>query len=450
MKNKLLFSLLFVAFAATTTAQDIIVTKQSERIDAKILEISPTEIRYKRTDNPDGPTYVLPKEKVASVVYANGGAETFEEENPSSGSGASGSGGSTGDKTYHHLYRGLEVSLNFGANVLNSALGYAAGFQPGISIGRRFNEHMYLGISGAYIPGAETAPVYATVRSYVPIGGGRMEFITDVSLGYIIEGHGDPLMFTAVPGLQIPLNSYMDIRVGAGALLLYLIDDSEVAFMSTLNASIAFHNSTDPLKSVKKPTLYNGLQIGGEIGVDPFSDGELGFGIDIAAVLSYKLSPKLSFGVGGELALATDKESGTIDDGSGPQSFSNSDGHDYTRFFLRGKYNLSTGKYSPFASLDLGLRSSNYGYHAMISPAIGLSFSVGSNGTLDIKAQYDWVPAKPALDDYTSHSYQIYDRSLSLSHFFLKLGFTQTLNVLSDRKYSDTVRDKLKMGVIMD
>ena len=443
MKHKLLFTLLFVAFTSTSMAQDIIVTKQSERIDAKILEISTTEIKYKRTDNPEGPTYVLPREKVASVVYANGGVESFENKNEESGSSNDNCDAS---KTYNRLYRGLEFSLNAGANVLNSSLGYAAGFQPGFSIGRRFTEHMYLGISGAYIPGAETFPVYATLRSYVPFSGSRLEFITDVSLGYIIEGHGDPLMFTAVPGLQIPLNNYMDVRVGAGALIIYLLDKSDVAFMSTVNASIGFHSTTDPL-SPKPTTLYNGLQIGADFGINNH-----GYAFSVAA--SYKISPKLAVGLGLGKTIGGNRITQTVENGTSDDY----EGFSYSRFFIRGKYNIKpTGRLSPFVSLEMGICSGEItsdnlssGLRACFSPAAGLSINVGANSILDIKLQYDWVPSK-SVDDYTTYyGVSYHDRSLSLSVFQIKLGFTQTLNVLSNRKYSDTIRNKLKLGAIMD
>ena len=446
-------------------AQDIIVTKQSERIDAKILEISPKEVRYKRLDNPDGPTYVLPKENVASVVYANGGVESFEDSNGESESSSSGNVKSDAPKTYNRLYRGLEFSLNAGANVLNSSLGYAAGFQPGLSIGRRFNEHMYLGLSGAYIPGAETAPVYATLRSYVPIGGSRMEFITDISLGYIIEG--DAMMFTAVPGLQIPLTSHMDVRVGAGPLIIYLLNNSDVAFMSTVNASIGFHNTTDPLARSKYTTLHNGLQIGVEGGVSYVQLVPLDEGGALGVVLSYKLSHKLSFGLGldyvkvdytfNETKIHTNYAGATTS-----QNIKHFRGEDYTRYYLRAQYRFLDKRFSPFVALDLGLHKWTFidwsptpersygGITLALSPAAGLSTRIASNSYIELKVQYNWIPAHPALDDFNGDSYTYIDRSLSMSHFLLKLGFTQTLNVLSGRKYSDAVRNKLKLGAIMD
>ena len=60
-------------------AQDIIVTKQSTRIDAKIVEVSNTEIRYKKASNPDGPTFVMPTSEVSSILYANGEVQQISQ-----------------------------------------------------------------------------------------------------------------------------------------------------------------------------------------------------------------------------------------------------------------------------------------------------------------------------------------------------------------------------------
>ena len=58
-------------------AQDIIVTHESERIDAKVYEVSETEVRYKRSDNPDGPIFVMSTDKIATIVFENGSVQTF-------------------------------------------------------------------------------------------------------------------------------------------------------------------------------------------------------------------------------------------------------------------------------------------------------------------------------------------------------------------------------------
>ncbi|MDE5623888.1 MAG: hypothetical protein K2I62_04670 [Alistipes sp.] len=73
---------IIILWAATgcigaASAQDLIVRRDSSRIEARVTEISPTEIRYKRASNPDGPTYVLPLATVSAIRYANGEEETF-------------------------------------------------------------------------------------------------------------------------------------------------------------------------------------------------------------------------------------------------------------------------------------------------------------------------------------------------------------------------------------
>ncbi len=71
----------FVLVAAlcciTAAAQDLIVKTDASRIEAKVVEISTGEVRYKRFSNPDGPTYVLPVSDVAYIQYPNGEKDHF-------------------------------------------------------------------------------------------------------------------------------------------------------------------------------------------------------------------------------------------------------------------------------------------------------------------------------------------------------------------------------------
>lgn len=78
MKKVFLF-LAFIAIAVFTSAQDVIITTDSKKIDAKIVEVSPTEIKYKEIDNLDGPLFVLPVSKINSIIYSNGKVQTFSQ-----------------------------------------------------------------------------------------------------------------------------------------------------------------------------------------------------------------------------------------------------------------------------------------------------------------------------------------------------------------------------------
>lgn len=72
-----IFTIVLLLLAITVSAQDIIITKDSQRIEAKILEISPTQIKYKKYTNLEGPTFIANLSDISSILYANGELQTF-------------------------------------------------------------------------------------------------------------------------------------------------------------------------------------------------------------------------------------------------------------------------------------------------------------------------------------------------------------------------------------
>ena len=67
--------MVFIFFAGgicSLFAQDVITLLNGDEIYAKVIEISSTEIRYKRFDNLDGPTIVIQKSEVFAINYENG------------------------------------------------------------------------------------------------------------------------------------------------------------------------------------------------------------------------------------------------------------------------------------------------------------------------------------------------------------------------------------------
>lgn len=66
-----------VVAVCTMQAQDIIETADAGRIEAKVTEISKTEIRYKEFTNLEGPVFVLPVTDVKSVTFSNGQVKLF-------------------------------------------------------------------------------------------------------------------------------------------------------------------------------------------------------------------------------------------------------------------------------------------------------------------------------------------------------------------------------------
>ncbi len=72
---------LFTCFSFVGFGQDIIVKKNGWTINSKVIEITQTEIKYKRFDNLDGPIITIPKDDILVISYENGTREVI---NPTS------------------------------------------------------------------------------------------------------------------------------------------------------------------------------------------------------------------------------------------------------------------------------------------------------------------------------------------------------------------------------
>ncbi len=76
MKKLLLVSVLLCA-SLSSWGQDLITKKDGSDIEAKILEVSPKEIKYKKFSNLEGPIFTLPVKDILIVRYENGENEIF-------------------------------------------------------------------------------------------------------------------------------------------------------------------------------------------------------------------------------------------------------------------------------------------------------------------------------------------------------------------------------------
>lgn len=61
-------------------AQDTIVLKSGDEIQAKVIEVNEDEISYKKFNYQDGPTFVVSREKVFMIKYADGSHEVINKE----------------------------------------------------------------------------------------------------------------------------------------------------------------------------------------------------------------------------------------------------------------------------------------------------------------------------------------------------------------------------------
>ena len=78
--------MLCVAIIATTMllAQDVIVTTDSKKIEAKIVEVSSQQVKYVDFNNQEGPTFVLGTDEISSIIFSNGQVKVYEHNTPKS------------------------------------------------------------------------------------------------------------------------------------------------------------------------------------------------------------------------------------------------------------------------------------------------------------------------------------------------------------------------------
>jgi hypothetical protein len=103
--------------------QDVIFLKNGGEIKAKVLEVLPDVVKYKKWDNQDGPSYSESKANIFMIKYQNGTKDVFGE-NISSGGSSSGSSGSS--SSYSSQSPGLKQILMSPING-NTATDFLAG-----------------------------------------------------------------------------------------------------------------------------------------------------------------------------------------------------------------------------------------------------------------------------------------------------------------------------------
>ncbi len=79
--KKTLFTLLALVTVIVCQAQDVITKRNGDELKARVLEINPSDIKYKRFDNLEGPTISILKSEVFMIVFENGTKEVLNTQN---------------------------------------------------------------------------------------------------------------------------------------------------------------------------------------------------------------------------------------------------------------------------------------------------------------------------------------------------------------------------------
>ena len=79
MKNLLLI-ILFASSSNFIKAQDTLTMRSGENIIVKIIEVGSSEVKYKKIDNLNGPSFSILKSEVSMIQYENGSKDVLKED----------------------------------------------------------------------------------------------------------------------------------------------------------------------------------------------------------------------------------------------------------------------------------------------------------------------------------------------------------------------------------
>ncbi len=130
MRKILLFSAFVFCLAMAGKSQDRIYRQNGKVIEAKVLEVGSSEVKYKEFNNPDGPVYVLETDRIKKIVFENGKEQKFVD--------------NLKDPERYAGQANKAIKVNF----LSALYGYSEiGFEKSTGVGKGFE--VSLGIIGA-------------------------------------------------------------------------------------------------------------------------------------------------------------------------------------------------------------------------------------------------------------------------------------------------------------
>ena len=166
--KKILLLVAFVVAFGTAKAQDVIVLRNAEEIEAKVEAITPNQVTYKRWNNLEGPTYTINKTQVFYIKYKNGEKDVITSANSSA----------------------TPITFSGYANVGAIFDGYGAGPTFDITAGMKIYDYFYAGIATGFHSYLEPCEIFyddgfsvinykeTLFAAYIPIGVNLKGYLT--------------------------------------------------------------------------------------------------------------------------------------------------------------------------------------------------------------------------------------------------------------------------------
>jgi hypothetical protein len=229
MKRFLSFLVATFCACGFVMAQDTIVLRDANELQAKVTSVGVNEIVYLKWENLEGPSYTIPKKDVFFIKYANGSKDSFvDQQNISSSTKKAPDSISSGAKFQGYVYLGADFndwlggpSLDFSFGVRTSKRFYIGGgvgwhnLIGDIEYENIFGDWDYYTFWGPYLT------LTSDIKAYIPT---KSNFYPrfDLSFGGVIDP-AEPAC-----GLYVSLGAGFDYRMlsfGAGYQMQGLYDE---------------------------------------------------------------------------------------------------------------------------------------------------------------------------------------------------------------------------------
>lgn len=374
-------------------------------------------------------------------------------------------------------HRGLDFSINAGYNAGVGDMKGSSFLPLEIGVGKQFHPNLYIGVrSGAWVAVSDKAtaqiPIMSDFKVMFPSSSeGKLKPIINARFGYLLNTEGgkeievedgeggtisaksesvDMIVMELMPGVQIPISKTADFILSAGYTHGFATKGGGGGGFFSVKTAINFHKrDTKRPPREKVETRDKGLQYT----IEGVANNRTQFGGGGNLVFTYKLNPHISIGAGGgyhAFSPYNQKSDGDdyiqyIERGVEDKLCYQSDIQMYN-FFARGNYRLTDRRFSPMATMDIGIRKYNidedfYGYKEnlyevlgfpstslYVAPAIGVSIRTTKNSYFEFKLGYNIgsnVKAKKVAD-FENDVYAS-TPSKNMSYGFFSIGFTHTL-----------------------
>ncbi|MBO4382018.1 MAG: hypothetical protein J5799_03650 [Bacteroidales bacterium] len=237
MKKFLCAAIFTLFFCLASFAQDVIVLRNADEIQAKVLVVGIHDITYKKWDNQDGPSYQIAKNDVFFIKYANGTKEVFNQQpaNPDVSASSDATVASRKMSPYFNAYveGGCIFTADEAGPMLNATLGFH--LRKDLFIGVQTGIDAFFGAPASGTAGFDVGsyllmldfrgylPTKKTLDAYVECALGAA-FLTRFGHGFYYDGRYYDFPTMATFRMQVGLGlEYRRATVSAGYSLFHLV-----------------------------------------------------------------------------------------------------------------------------------------------------------------------------------------------------------------------------------